>query len=387
MEPLEEKDSSPLEDTEITRLIKVSRELGYKKQDIIPERNLVDFKPTSITQIATSSDNRIKEPIDEQKSAGLNKPVQDENLNEHKIGPRQDLSASKLNADSLDTEVNTKSTREQEGIIDSSDNPSASRSETLKNPSTSEAPVGKDTPTEKDSELDSVQEMPAGQDMATRQDIVKETPNISEQDGASSMEEAKQVGIEIGKKIAIAEFENKKQEALETFQVIIENIKKKELVDKTNLIQSILRSITRLASERAGRAIDENPDAFRNKIISFADKIEQESKNLVLNLNPIDANLLKKNLAKSLGDKKVEIKENSELFRGDFIFQMGAVEIGDLISEQILIEEKEGAATIENNEPQIDNLNSDQKEVGASNREEMPKTGNDQILEIDNEGN
>ena len=200
------------------------------------------------------------------------------------------------------------------------------------------------------------------------------------------MEEAKQVGIEIGKKIAIAEFKNKQQEALETFQVIIENIKKKELVDKSNLIQSILRSITRLASERAGRAIDENPDAFRNKIISFADKIEQESKNLVLNLNPIDANLLKKNLAKSLGDKKVEIKENSELFRGDFIFQMGAVEIGDLISEQILIKEKESIATIEKNEPETDNLNSAQKEAGSDNREETQKAGNDKILEIDNEG-
>ena len=71
-------------------------------------------------------------------------------------------------------------------------------------------------------------------------------------------------------------------------------------------------------------------DTFKNKIISFADKIEQASKNLILNLNPIDANLLKKSLAESLNDKKVEIRENSELFRGDFIFQMGAVEIGDL---------------------------------------------------------
>ena len=93
--------------------------------------------------------------------------------------------------------------------------------------------------------------------------------------------------------------------------------------------------------------IDENPETFKNKIISFADKIEQESKNLVLNLNPMDANLLKKKLAESLSDKKVEIRENSELFRGDFIFQMGAIEIGDLISEQVLIEEK--AATIQNN--------------------------------------
>ena len=41
MQPLEEKDSSPLEDIEITRLIKVSRELGYKKQDKIPERESI----------------------------------------------------------------------------------------------------------------------------------------------------------------------------------------------------------------------------------------------------------------------------------------------------------------------------------------------------------
>ena len=67
----------------------------------------------------------------------------------------------------------------------------------------------------------------------------------------------------------------------------------------------------------------------------------QLSTNLILNLNPIDANLLSKTLAESLSDKKVEIRENSELFRGDFIFQMGAVEIGDLISEQILILDEE----------------------------------------------
>ena len=56
MQPLEEKDSSPLEDIEITRLIKVSRELGYKKQDKIPERNLDHFKPTSIKIISFSID-------------------------------------------------------------------------------------------------------------------------------------------------------------------------------------------------------------------------------------------------------------------------------------------------------------------------------------------
>ena len=76
MQPLEEKDSSPLEDTEITRLIKVSRELGYKKQDKIPERNLVDFKPTSITQIATTSDHQKRESTVGSERADLEETTQ-----------------------------------------------------------------------------------------------------------------------------------------------------------------------------------------------------------------------------------------------------------------------------------------------------------------------
>ena len=43
---------------------------------------------------------------------------------------------------------------------------------------------------------------------------------------------------------------------------------------------------------------------------------------------------------KNLNHNDIEIRENSELFRGDFILQMGAVEIGDLISEQISISEE-----------------------------------------------
>ena len=87
MQPLEEKDSSPLEDTEITRLIKVSRELGYKKQDKIPERNLVDFKPISITQIATSSDNKITEPIDGSESTDLAETAENEIVIENTEAP------------------------------------------------------------------------------------------------------------------------------------------------------------------------------------------------------------------------------------------------------------------------------------------------------------
>ena len=380
MQPLEEKDSSPLEDTEITRLIKVSRELGYKKQDKIPERNLVDFKPISITQIAASSDHQKKENTGESDNSDIDKTAQNENMIENKEGLGLGITDNLPNLESVNTDPNLQNALEQKEVGAPLEDSSISRDENLGNPSTPEEIVEETTQKEKGSETDSAQSM------ATENDLIKETPLVSTQDGSTSTEEAKQAGIEIGKKIAVTEFESSQKEALETFQIIIDNIKNKEAIDKTNLTHSILKAVTRLASERAGNTIDEHPEAFKNKIISFADKIEQESTNLILNLNPIDANLLKRNLAKSLSDKKVEIKENSELFRGDFIFQMGAVEIGDLISEQILIEENEKAVITQKTEPEIDNMKIEQKVVGSDNREGIQKIGTDNKSEIDNEG-
>ena len=379
MQPLEEKDSSPLEDTEITRLIKVSRELGYKKQDQIPERDLESFKPTSITQIATSSDHQTKETIDGSESNDLTNPVQNENLIENKEGSGKDLSGNMLNSEPVDTKPNSRNTPVQEEINDPIDGSSNSGSRPLENQSISEKMVGEDTSKEKGPEPDSAQVT------SIEKDLVEEPAIVSTQDEPSSVEEAKQAGIEIGKEIAFADLENKQKEALQAFQIIIDNIKKKEAVDKTDLTQSILRVITRLASERAGSVIDEHPETFKNKIISFADKIEQESKNLILNLNPMDANLLKRNFAESLSNKEVEIRENPELFRGDFIFQAGAVEIGDLISEQIQIVEKEKPATTHKNEPGIDNKTIEQKEGGSDGEGPAKQTGKGKLSEVNNE--
>ena len=376
MQPLEEKDSSPLEDTEITRLIKVSRELGYKKQDKIPERNLVDFKPTSITQIATSPDNNMEEPIDGKETNDLLETVQSENVSENTEAPENNLSPNMPNSESVDTEPNSQSELEQKEISEPLDKTSTTRLDTSETISASDKIVEEDILEEQDSEPSSAEEGTA------KKELVEGTPIVSSQEDTTDIEKAKQAGIEIGKKTAFTDLEHKHKEALETFQTIIDNIKKKEAVDKTALTQSILRVITRLASERAGNMIDDHPESFKNKIISFANKIEQVSTNLILNLNPLDAGLLKKNLSQSLSDKKIEIKENSELFRGDFIFQMGAVEIGDLLSEQISIAEKEKEPTVQKDNPEKDNKKFE-KEVESDEGGATQETEKENMSEID----
>ena len=378
MQPLEEKDSSPLEDTEITRLIKVSRELGYRKQDKIPERNLVDFKPTSITQIATATDNKMTETIGGSESADLAEKVRGENVNENTVTPDNNSSTNMPNLESVDNEPNSEKILEKKEISEPVDSISTTISDTSENPSVSSKIIGEHSLEDQGLEAGSAEDSPIEEEPIT------EKPVVATQNDTASIEKAKQEGIEIGKKAAFTDLEAIQKEALENFQTIMDNMKKKEAVDKTVLTQSILSAITRLASERAGTIIDEHPETFKNKIISFADKIEQLSTNLILNLNPVDADLLKKTLSKSLSDKKVEIKKNSELFRGDFIFQMGAVEIGDLLSEQISTAEKENDPTIQNGDSEIDNEEFD-KELEPDEKGAPQDTGKENISETDDD--
>ena len=213
MQPLEEKDSSPLEDTEITRLIKVSREVGYKKQDKIPERNLVDFKPTSISQIATSSDNK-KQSIYEAEPLQSSETLENNELENVKKALDNGPSDSGGNPNNADIESSLQENQKEKEKSDPSENSS-------KNLGLSDDPAKEDR---KDSEAVNLKKEPEAisPDAAPNEPTIsEETPNVPEKHTNTNVEEAKQEGIEIGKKIASKELENEQQKTLEVNIIVL----------------------------------------------------------------------------------------------------------------------------------------------------------------------
>ena len=372
MEPLEEKDSSPLKDSEITRLIKVSKELGYKKQDKIPERDLIHFKPTSISQIATVSDKKKGHPkkVDATNTEDL---LNDQTIDEN----------TKNSSDNSLTDVASNDAIVPEEIsTDPTDN-------TAVETGTNEFEPGEELEKAKLAEVEQSSSSQPQNDAPKKSDSdppFTEVQASSEENATiSPVEQARQEGIEKGKELALRDLETKQQSLQETFRGLIDNIKKKETVDKTDLTQSVLKVITALASERAGVTIQENSEPFKNKIISFVDKIEQSSKRLILNLNPKDAELIEDSIVGAFTDKSIEIVGNSELFRGDFILKMGTVEIGDLISDQITIDQRKNEEPLGSDksqtvnevvDPELKNK-SDQSSHRDDEELEEKKAGND----------
>ena len=105
-----------------------------------------------------------------------------------------------------------------------------------------------------------------------------------------------------------------------------------------------------------------------------ADEIEHASKKVIVNLNPKDAELIRKISKEPYFVENIELKENSELLRGDFILQMGTIEMGNLISKQLFISEPEIDDAVN---PSIERDDDGQKEE-TKNMNELADTSLDQ---------
>ncbi|GIR95921.1 MAG: hypothetical protein CM15mP98_08910 [Paracoccaceae bacterium] len=362
MHPVEEKDDSPLLDADITRLIKLSREVGYKKQDKIPERNLVDFKPVSINKIAAeASPQSQKVTTPNQMNEEERAQIQEAEAKTNDINKESDLKkeaqiqeAEAKNNDITEekNDLNEESDLNKDKIEDKQDH-EQTRKTTEEN--LIDEPI---EPLEKEDN-----------DKALQQNLM---PDASHKD---PIETAKKEGIEIGKSMAISEMEEDHRKNVDAINLLINNIKAKETIDKSDLMNSITDVVTNLASERAGLEIDKTPQVLKDKIVAFVDEIEHATKKVILNLHPKDAELIKQITKGAQLDQNIELKENSELFRGDYILQMGSIEMGNLISKQLHVSEPYSEEIVEATLTD----NGFNPEEGTKNFKELEDTPEDKV--------
>ena len=334
MEDLADKDNSPLKDSEISRLIGVSNNTGYKKQETIPARNLIDFKPKSLLEIAVKEenihDNEGKKIEVQSKTNDIQNEIAEENEKSEAAEDSEDKTLELKEPEKVESPENQN--LDEEYI-------SKTTSQDLKNQNEEE------NKGEKTSSIGNLENVNGMKEPSEKNE---EETKKTEVDQSTA---ARQEGIEIGKKMAITTAENNLTEASKTLHMVIESLKGKDVLDKTDLMNSILTTITNIAGERAGQVIDEHPESFKEKILGFIDDIDRSSKKAILNLNPHDAKLIRKSILEHFSENEIQIKENSDLFRGDAILQLGSIEIGDIISDRITFSSE------------IDNIHSKESEI------------------------
>ena len=116
----------------------------------------------------------------------------------------------------------------------------------------------------------------------------------------------------------------------------------------SDLYAMLEKKVIDLASERAGYAIEENPDKFAEKISRLVHAIGDASRGLKIMLNPQDLAAVKNNLS----PYNLQIEHfvgDANLASGDVRIVSGAIEIKDVMQERVsnpAVKDKESLASI-----------------------------------------
>ncbi len=156
---------------------------------------------------------------------------------------------------------------------------------------------------------------------------------------SEAFERGKAEGIAEGRQEAIAENKAAAEvaakaelaEKVNAFGQTLASLLKPQAMQAEALTKSIHAAILKLASERAGKEIDDVPDAFANRIGALVSAIGKKINEGQVQLNADDYSVMTAYFA----DTKYNFVVNSDLMRGDVVLRFDGIELADIAENRI----------------------------------------------------
>jgi len=362
---LEDQVDAPLDRAEILRLVKASRNAGYNRSEEAFTQPKQDFKPLSIKEMAALSAMATQEKATAEATTSTETELaasaptlpggKDAAAEENTEQKAPETSAEEPQGETKDAAPDTTHEETAEpALADTQEN--AADATVAAGDTEADAPEGSDMPPQDASapgNMETIGEQvnkaaestdhSAPEDPASFDEIKEKMDAVSRlkpaPEGETESEEY-QRGYEDGRKAALAEKETGMNEAVAAFTSATESLSKDENFDLSQLSPAINRAIMQLASERAGIAIDEHPDAFAARIESMVKRIRNRVDEPYIRLHPEDAKIIGDTLGENLSPRKIHIIADENLKRGDARIDVGSIGVMDLISSRIADSDK-----------------------------------------------
>jgi flagellar assembly protein FliH len=147
-------------------------------------------------------------------------------------------------------------------------------------------------------------------------------------------------GFSAGKAMTENEREAELTAQYEALEHIIAGLSAPDLLDTEALSQNINAAVFELASERIGFALEEMPELLTARIDRLLDRLAHLSADRVLFVAPEDLGLVQLSYKESQSKRKVELRSDPTLRRGDVRLRVGWAEICDILEGQAIDEPK-----------------------------------------------
>ena len=333
--------SGKLEDVEIQRLVELSNDASYQRTERVPVKTVEAFEPRSLVSIAMAAQRRRESELRTAVPAGA--AIDEDGA----VSPDATIGSDVEAASKVD-----------QMVADDAAAPEVSADTAA---AIEMAGEGK-APEEGDSE-----------------DLPSSTSQVDFEAGrAEGLEEGRRVGfdegqvkgMEEGRTAGRAEASAQLERTIQAFESASARIAELTEVDSGALAASINETILRLASERAGRAIAEQPDSFADRIESLLATIRTASGQPSIRLNPSDLASIQ-----PLAETREKLRHcnfvaDPALAHGDLSVMVGTIGIDDII-----LPNQAGAADHSNSESDADNG------VDTADNTEASKTLDDAVQE------
>ena len=304
------KDNAPkgkLEDAEIQRLVQLSNDASYQRSERVPVKTFEAFEPRSLVSIAMAAQQRRESELRATGAAGA--AIDEAATNPAETGAN---SAVETGEDAAAEQPNTDEADALNALPDAA-------GETTGEAEGSEGAA---------SEGEGMEDEPAS---SSQVDFEAGRAEGLEEGRRVGFEEGKAEGMEEGRAAGRAEASAQLERVIQAFEAATSRLSDLTAVDSDALAASINEAILRIASDRAGKAIAEQPDSFADRIEALLATIRTVSGQPSIRLNPADLASIQ-----PLADTREKLRHcnfvaDDALAHGDLSVMVGTIGIDDII--------------------------------------------------------
>lgn len=319
----EEAGSDKLDDTEIQRLVSLSRTSDYQQSDRVPVKSIEAFEPKSLVSIAMEAQRRREAEMRTAMAAGV---VVDDPADDTSILDAADVSGETVVSDSAGgTEM---AAEEASSPGQNADHPEGQ----------ADALPAESENNEVDSNTDGHQADATGDPNALNSEAG--SPNIDFEAGQQAgIEEGRKVGfdeghakgLEEGKAAGRAEASAQLERTIQAFEAATEKLANLTELNSDELAGSIRNAIITLASERAGQAIADLPSGFAARIESLLASVHTVVGEPLIRLNPADLASIAPLVETRERLKTCRFIADVGLAHGDLTVSVGSIGLEDVL--------------------------------------------------------
>ena len=294
--------SDKLEDVEIQRLVQLSNDASYQRSERVPVKTVEAFEPRSLVSIAMTAQRRRESELRTALAAGV--VIDEAATDPAEAGADPNGEAGE---DAVAEQLNT----EETGALDAS--PDA---------------AGGPTPDAEVSKEETAEDTPSS---TSQVDFEAGRAEGLEEGRQAGFDEGRATGMEEGRTAGRAEASAQLERVIQAFEAATSKLNDLTAIDSDALASSINEAILRIASERAGQAIAEQPDSFADRIEALLASIRTVSGKPSIRLNPADLVSIQ-----PLADTREKLRHcnfvaDESLAHGDLSVMVGTIGIDDII--------------------------------------------------------